>query len=172
MVWDVIPFVLAALFICNPFKNWTRGYKTFFMLNSTEHEILNAHKHKNIKKFGFFQVQFFHSLFSGSKRGGPVVRLCFVNFQCQGVLLIWIRVGQGPTVLAVGVGGCSRFGHFFSLLSFPFPCPLSLGDGPIQTEILSQRAVKPKTTNQPTSGSKSCRVSAGIFFSFATTFAR
>ena len=25
----------------------------------------------------------------------------------------------------------------------------SLGDGPIQTEILSRRAVKPNTTNQP-----------------------
>ena len=24
-----------------------RGYKTFFMLNSVEHEILNAHKYKN-----------------------------------------------------------------------------------------------------------------------------
>ena len=34
-----------------------RGYKTFFMLNSTEHEILNAHKYKNIKKFGFFKFR-------------------------------------------------------------------------------------------------------------------
>ena len=25
-----------------------RGYKTFFMLNSVEYEILNAHKYKNI----------------------------------------------------------------------------------------------------------------------------
>ena len=33
-----------------------------------------------------------------------------------GVLLIWIRVGQGPTALAVGaVGGCF---DFFSRLSF------------------------------------------------------
>ena len=50
---------------------------------------------------------------------------------------------------------CSRcgwglFGHFFSRLSFLFSFSLSLGDGPMQTEILSQRAVKPKTTNQPT----------------------
>ena len=30
-----------------------RGYKTFFMLNSAEHEILNAHKYKTIKKFSF-----------------------------------------------------------------------------------------------------------------------
>ena len=26
------------------------------------------------------------------------------SFQCPGVLLIWIMVGQGPTVLAVGAG--------------------------------------------------------------------
>ena len=37
--------------------------------------------------------------------GGRVVRWCWVNFQCRGVLLIWIIVGQGPTVLAVGAGG-------------------------------------------------------------------
>ena len=48
---------------------------------------------------------------------------------------------------------CSRcgwgwFGHFFSHLSFLFSFSLSLGDGPIKTEILSQRVVKPSTTNQ------------------------
>ena len=49
---------------------------------------------------------------------------------------------------------CGRglFGHFYSHLSLLFSFSLSLGDGPIQTEILSQRAVKPKTTNQPTTG--------------------
>ena len=40
------------------------------------------------------------------------------------------------------------FGHFFSRLSFLFSVSLSLGDGPIQTEILSQRAVKPKNNQQ------------------------
>ena len=45
-----------------------RGYKTFFMLNSIEHEILNAHKYKNIKTFGFLQAlislecYFFHPI--------------------------------------------------------------------------------------------------------------
>ena len=34
-----------------------RGYKTFFLLNSAEHEILNAHKYENIKKFSIFQAQ-------------------------------------------------------------------------------------------------------------------
>ena len=43
---------------------------------------------------------------------------------------------------------CSRcgrgwFGHFFSRLSFPSSFSLSLGGGLIETEILSQRAVKP-----------------------------
>ena len=78
-----------------------------------------------------------------------MVRRCWVNFQCWGVLLIWIIVGQGPIVLAVGAGGCLDI--FFSHLSFLFSFSLSLGDGPIWTEILSQRAVKPKTTNQPKS---------------------
>ena len=33
---------------------WAQGYKTFCMLNSVEHEILNAHKYKNIKNSSFF----------------------------------------------------------------------------------------------------------------------
>ena len=33
------------------------------------------------------------------------MRWCWVNFQCRGVLLIWIIVGQGPAALAVGAGG-------------------------------------------------------------------
>ena len=58
-----------------------------------------------------------------------MVRWCWVNFQCRDVLLIWIRVGQGPTALAVGAGrGCldivSLVYHFSSF-------SLSLGDGPI-----------------------------------------
>ena len=49
---------------------------------------------------------------------------------------------------------CSRcgwglFGHFFYHLSLLVSFSLSLVDGPIETEILSQRAVKHKTTNQP-----------------------
>ena len=52
---------------------------------------------------------------------------------------------------------CSRcgwglFGHFYSHLSFLSSFSLSLGDGPIKSEIVSQRAVKPKTTNQLPSG--------------------
>ena len=36
---------------------WPRGYKTFFMLNSAQHVILNAHKYKSIEKVSIFQAQ-------------------------------------------------------------------------------------------------------------------
>ena len=71
-----------------------------------------------------------------------MVRRCWVNFQCRGILLIWTIVGQGPIVFAVGAGGGCL--DIFSLIyHFSFLSP-SLWE----TEILSQRAVKPKTTNQ------------------------
>ena len=59
--------------------------------------------------------------------GGRVVRWCWVNFQCPGVLLIWIRVGQGPTTLAVGAGGVVWTFFLSSIISLFF-LPL-LGDG-------------------------------------------
>ena len=61
---------------------------------------------------------------------------------------IFITVGQRPIAVAVGagVGGLDIFTLIYPFSSFS----LSLGDGSIWTEILSQRAVKPKTTNQPT----------------------
>ena len=53
-------------------------------------------------------------------RGGRVVRRCCVNFQCQGVLLIWIIVGQGPVALAVGAGGGVWTFFLSSIFSFFF----------------------------------------------------
>ena len=81
--------------------------------------------------------------------GGREVRRCCVNFQYHGVLLIWIIVGQGLTALAVGAG-LGLFGLFSLVYHSSILSPSLLGDGPIETEILSQRAVKPKTTNEPT----------------------
>ena len=53
------------------------------------------------------------------------------NFHCSAVLLIWIIVEQGPTVLAAGVGrGCLdifSLVYHFSIYFLPF----SVGDGPI-----------------------------------------
>ena len=59
--------------------------------------------------------------------GGRVVRWCWGNLQC---LLIWIRLGQGPTALVVGACG-GLFGHFFSLVCHFSILSPSMGDGPI-----------------------------------------
>ena len=50
-----------------------------------------------------------------------MVRWCWVNFQCQGVLPILIIVGQGPPVLTVGAGGgcLDIFSSIISLFSLP-----------------------------------------------------
>ena len=40
--------------ICPPKRSGLEVIKLFFMLNSVEHEILNAHKYENIKNFSFF----------------------------------------------------------------------------------------------------------------------
>ena len=60
--------------------------------------------------------------FQGGNGGGRVERRCWVNFQCRGVLLVWMIVGQGPIALAVGAGGGCL--DIFSLIYlFPFLSP-------------------------------------------------
>ena len=66
-----------------------------------------------------------------------MVRRCWVNFQCRGVLLIWIIVGQGPIALAVGAGGGCL--DIFSLV-YLFFLPL---------KYCLKGPLNPKTTNQP-----------------------
>ena len=48
-----------------------------------------------------------------------MMRWCWVNFQCRGVLLIWIIVGKGPAMLAVGAGG-GCLDIFFLVYHFSF----------------------------------------------------
>ena len=43
-----------SISVINNHVNQAQGYKTFTMLNSTEHEISIAYKFKCIKKFSFF----------------------------------------------------------------------------------------------------------------------
>ena len=60
-----------------------------------------------------------------------MVRGCWVSkFPVPGRPTILITVGQGPTALAVGVGG-GLFRHFCSPLSILSSFSLSFGDGPI-----------------------------------------
>ena len=51
------------------------------------------------------------------------------TIQCQVVLLVWIMVGQGHTVLAVGAGGAVQIFFFLSSIIFLFLLPLSGVDG-------------------------------------------
>ena len=63
--------------------------------------------------------------------------------------LIWIIVGQGPIALAVGASGvCLDIFTLVYLFSF---------------EILSERSVKPKTTNQSTKSSRHQSIAATMF---------
>ena len=49
-------------------------------------------------------------------------RMCWVNFQCRSVLLVWMIVGQGPIALAVGAGGgCLDIFSLIYLFSFLSP---------------------------------------------------
>ena len=51
-----------------------------------------------------------------------MVRWCWVNFQCRGIQLILIIVGQGPTALTVGAGrGCLDI--FILVYHFTFLSP-------------------------------------------------
>ena len=91
----------------------------------------------------------------GQNRDGRVVRWCWVNFQCRGVLQFEYSRGWSGGAMVLGklpasgrptnldyssraraYCACIRcgwglFGHFFSRLSFLFSFSLSLGDGPI-----------------------------------------
>ena len=60
---------------------------------------------KDDKSNFVFKSMLFSKFAQAHAWGGRVVRWGWVNFQSRGVLLILIRVGQGPTVLAVGAGG-------------------------------------------------------------------
>ena len=82
-------------------------------------------KAKIVYSFGISECNGFNKVcmwFSSPTRGGLMMQWCWVNFQCQGVLLIWIIVGQRPIALAVGAGGGCL--DIFSLVyHFSFPSP-------------------------------------------------
>ena len=80
--------------------------------------------------------------------GGRVVRRCWVNFQCRGVLLIWIIVGQGPIALAVGAGG-GCLGIFALIYHFSFLSPSLWGTARYRLKNCLKGPLSPKQpTNQ------------------------
>ena len=90
--------------------------------------------------------------------GGRVVRWCWVNFQCRGILLIWIRVG--PTTLAVGAGGCCL--DIFSLFyHFSFFSPYLWETARYRLKYCLKGPLSPKQpTNQPNYSRPICRNNA------------
>ena len=78
-----------------------------------------------------------------------MVRRCWVNFQCWGVLLIWIIVGQGPVALAVGAGGGGL--DIFSLVyHFCFLSPPLWETARYRLKYCLKGPLNPKQpTNQP-----------------------
>ena len=62
-------------------------------------------------------------------RGGRVVRWCWVNFQCRGVLQL--GYSRARAYCARSRCGWGLFGHFYSPLFFLSSFSLSLGDGSI-----------------------------------------
>ena len=80
---------------------------------------------------------------------GRVVRRCWVNFQCRGVLLIWIIVGQGPIALVVGAGGGCL--DIFSLIyHFSFLSPSLWETARYRLEYCLKGPLSPQQpTNQP-----------------------
>ena len=99
--------------------------------------------------FSHLSILFSFSLSLGDG-GGRVVRRCWVNFQCWGVLLIWIIVGQGPVALAVGAGGGCL--DIFSLICPFSPLSPSLWEtARYRLKYCLKGPLNPKQpTNQPT----------------------
>ena len=78
-----------------------------------------------------------------------MMRWCWVNFQCRGVLLIWIIVGQGPIALAEGAGGGCL--DIFSLVyHFSFLSPSLSETARYRLTYCLKGSLSPKSTNQPT----------------------
>ena len=96
-----------------------------------------------------------------SPGGGRVVRRCWVNFQCWGVLLTWITVGQGSIVLAVGAGGGCL--DIFTLICPFFPLSPSLWEtARYRLKYCLKGPLNTKPTNQPTFKSPYCKAENDI----------
>ena len=75
-----------------------------------------------------------------------MVRWSWINFQVWGVLLVWIRVGQGPTALAVGAGG-GCLDVFALVCPFSFLSPSLWETTRYRLKYCLKGSLSPKTTN-------------------------
>ena len=83
------------------------------------------------------------------RRGRRVLRWCWVNCQCWGVLLILIKVGQGPSALTVGAGG-GCLDIFYLIFHFSLLSPSLLETARYRLKYCLKGPLSPKQpTNQP-----------------------
>ena len=142
------PDPFFAFFI---FFSFCKGYKSCTSYKNVHFTPLSEKK-GSVNKCNRPKAEFCRSTFSFFFfffRGGRVVRWSWVNFQCRGVLLVWIRVGQGPTALAVGAGGGCL--DIFTLI-YPFSSlsPSLWETTRYRLKYCLKGSLSPKTTNQPT----------------------
>ena len=98
----------------------------------------------------FFSTIYTKREFTWRHAGGRMVQWCWVNFQCRGVLLIWIIVGQGPTALAVGVSR-GRLEFFSLVYHFSFLSPSLWKTARFRLKYCLKEPLNPEPpTNQPT----------------------
>ena len=82
-----------------------------------------------------------------------MVRRCWVNFQCRGVLLVLIVVGQGPIALPVGAVGVVLTFFLSSICSLLFLH--FFGRRPDRLKYCLKGPLNPKQpTNQPSASGK------------------
>ena len=87
-----------------------------------------------------------------------MMRWSWINFQDRGVLLVWIRVGQGLTALAVDAGG-GCLDILTLIYPFSFLSPFLWETTRYRLKYCLKGSLSPKTTNQPNShGNISSRV--------------
>ena len=85
---------------------------------------------------------------------------CWVNFQCRGVLLIWMIVGQGPAALKVGAGG-RCFDIFNLVYHFSFLSPSLWETARYRLKYCLKGPLSPKQpTNQPVVNTLSLLISS------------
>ena len=77
------------------------------------------------------------------------MRWSWINFRCRGVLLVWIKVEQGPTALAVGAGG-GCLDIFTLIYHFSFLSPSLWETTRYRLKYCLKGPLSQKPTNQPT----------------------
>ena len=129
---------VLCLFLCHLFYRKIFGF--FMVCSQNNCCITQVTKGKeNIQTSMFYAVNTY-----------SITRRCWVNFQCWGVLLVCMIVGQGPIALAVGAGGGCL--DIFSLIClFPFLSPSLWETARYRLKYCLKGPLNPKQpTNQPT----------------------